>query len=99
MENSVEQAFPFGKEPVDIIASAISARICWAIAIAKRSGISLAILFGETSPKISTRMVMASVETLHVCIAQPAIKTTVAIEARPILIILLPIKIVESRSS
>ena len=68
--------------------------------MANRSGDSLAMLLGETSPKISTTTVVTRVETPGP-FSSPKNRTnsTVASEAEAMFTILLPIKMVESSAS
>ena len=68
--------------------------------IANFSGDSFAILFGETSPKISTTTVVTAVDTLGPASA-PNIFTnsTVARDALAILTMLLPINMVDNKLS
>ena len=69
-------------------------------AVAMVSGISLAMLLGLTSPKTSTTMVSTMVETVAPRSSPRAlVKSTVAMEAAPMLTILLPMRMVESSLS
>ena len=67
--------------------------------MAKLSGISFAILFGEISPKISIRIVITIVETVTPELPNNLVNKTVAKDAVAILTILLPIKIVDITES
>ena len=64
--------------------------------MAKLSGLSFAILFGETSPKIRTMTVVAAVDTLAPK-SSPKRRTnkSVAREAQAIFTILLPMRMVD----
>ena len=66
--------------------------------MAKLSGYSLARLLGETSPKMSTTMVITTVEiTAPFCSRRPSVKNTVAREEADRLTMLLPTRMVDSR--
>ena len=67
--------------------------------MAKLSGISFAILFGEISPKISIRIVITIVDTVTPELPSNFVNKTVAKDAVAILTILLPIKIVDITES
>ena len=64
-------------------------------AIAIRSGLSFARLFGEISPKMRTTTVSTMVDTGTPLSPIHRVKSTVAIEATDRFTILLPIKMVE----
>ena len=65
--------------------------------MANRSGDSLAILFGDTSPNIRTTIVVTTVETLAPA-SSPRKRTKMSVdrEAQAMFTMLLPIRIVES---
>ena len=67
--------------------------------LAKASGYSLAIVFGIVSPKIKVSKVNTAVEIATPLLPNASTKRTEAKEAAPILTILLPIRIQESKSS
>ena len=77
-----------------------STRMMGVTAMAKLSGISLAMLLGVISPKISTTTVQTMVETVGPD-EEPIRSTnsTVPMEAREILTILLPTRMEDSRLS
>lgn len=63
--------------------------------MAKISGLSLAKLLGNISPKIKTIMVITTVATARPEEPKKAVKTTVAMDAAAILTMLLPMRIVD----